>query len=97
MRESTERAFQAYYRPIVMIALLKYLWQVLTAAYDDWTVVVGNLCKARNSWAWMARILGQKGNRPRVSRIFCGAGGTSILVRDLGNEPPHGKVSGKFP
>ena len=38
--------------------------------YDDWTVVVGNLRKARNSWAWLSRILVREGVKPRVSGMF---------------------------
>ena len=42
-RESVERYFQAYGRPLATFTLFKYLGQVLTAAHDDWTAVVGNL------------------------------------------------------
>ena len=38
--------------------------------YYDWMVVVGNLIKARKSWARLTRILGQEGANPRVSGIF---------------------------
>ena len=37
---------------------------------DDWPAVVGNLKKARKSWARMTRILGREGANPRVSGIF---------------------------
>ena len=57
MWESVERDFQAYVRPLATVTSLKYLWQVLTAADDDWTVVVGKLWKAQKSWEWMERIL----------------------------------------
>ena len=48
----------------------KYLGQVLTAADDDWVAVVGNLRKARKSWAGIEMILGWEGVRPRILGVF---------------------------
>ena len=45
MRENSDRAFQAYGRPLVTVTSLKCLGQVLTAVDDNWPEVVGNLCK----------------------------------------------------
>ena len=49
MRESAEKVFQAYCRPLGTVTLFKYLGQVLTTADDDWAVVVGTLFKAQES------------------------------------------------
>ena len=65
-----ERAFQSYGRPLGTLSSLKYLGRVLTAADENWAVVLGNLQKARKSWAQMARILGQEGASLRVSGMF---------------------------
>ena len=43
MREIMARAFQAYGRPLETMILFKYLGQIITALYDDWPAVVGNL------------------------------------------------------
>ena len=62
--------FQAYGRPLVVVSEFKYLGRVLTASYDNWPEVVGNLGKARKLWARMSRIIGQKGADPRTLRNF---------------------------
>ena len=59
LRESVERAFQAYGRPLEMVNSFKYLGRVLTEVDDDWTAVVRNLKKARKSWDQTIRILGR--------------------------------------
>ena len=59
MRESAERAFKVYGRPLEMVNSFKYLGRVLTAADDNWPEVVGNPKKAQKSWAWLKKILGQ--------------------------------------
>ena len=43
LRESAEKAFHAYVRPLAMVPLFKFLGQVLTAADDNWLEVVGKL------------------------------------------------------
>ena len=50
LRESTERAFEAYGKPLENMTAFKYLGRVLTAGDDDWPEVLGNLSKARKSW-----------------------------------------------
>ena len=90
-----------------MVTSLKYLGRVLTAADEKWPAVVGNLWKARKSWAGLARIMGRKFASPRVLGIIQGgsaggstggsAGGSFILFRDVGAEPTHGTVTGKLP
>ena len=47
---------------------------------DDWTSVVGNLRKARKSWARMESILGREGDIPRVSGMFLKAVVQAVLL-----------------
>ena len=70
LRESSERDFKAYYIPLDMVNSFRYLEQVLTAADDDWLVVVVNLRKARKIWAWLANIMGWEGASSRVSGML---------------------------
>ena len=66
MRESAERAFQPYGRPLAAVTSFKYLGWVLTAADENWTEVIGNFWKEQKIWACLARIMGQEGAIPRV-------------------------------
>ena len=52
------------------VAEFQYLGRVLTATDDDWPAVAGNIRKARVSWGRLARVLGQEGADPKVSRSF---------------------------
>ena len=70
LRYSTERAFQAYGKPLEMLATFKYLGRVMTAGDDDWPAVAGNLIKARKSWGRLLRILRREGAEKKVSRNF---------------------------
>ena len=45
MRESMERAFQSYGKPLATFTLFKYLGRVLMVADEYWQAVVGNLWK----------------------------------------------------
>ena len=49
MRESVARAFQAYGRPLKMVASFKYLGRIMTALDENWPAVVENLWKSRRS------------------------------------------------
>ena len=49
-----------------MVTLFKYLERVLTAAYENWMLVVAKLWKARKIWTWLVRILVREGSSPRV-------------------------------
>ena len=80
MRESAERAFQLYRRPLAMVTTLKYLGRVLTVADDNWLEVVGHLWKAQNSSAHLSNILGRYGASPRVSGIFSKAVVQAVLL-----------------
>ena len=66
MRDSTERAFEAYGKPLEMVSMFKYLGWVMTTGDDNWTAVVGNLVKARKSWGRLLRILRREGADKRV-------------------------------
>ena len=57
LRDSTERPFEAYGKPLEAVATFNYLGWVMTAGDDDWPAVAGNLVKARKSWVRMSRIL----------------------------------------
>ena len=50
LRESTERAFEAYGNPIEAVSSFKYLGRIMTAGDDDCPAVAGNLVNARKSW-----------------------------------------------
>ena len=80
MRESTERSFQAYGKPLETVTSIKYLGRVMTSGYDKWTVVVGKYRKDRKSWAWMTRIMGWEGEDPRVSRFYFKAVVQAVLL-----------------
>ena len=57
LRDSLERAFQAYGEPLETVTSFKYLIRVLTAGGDNWLSVAGNLSKVRKNWVCMMRIL----------------------------------------
>ena len=97
IQESAERSFQAYRIPLKTFTSFKYLGRVLTAADDVSPAVVGNLNKSRKSWERMTRILGQKGDNPRISGVQDGGpGGASFQVGDVGADPPHETGPGDF-
>ena len=56
LRDSTERAFEAYGKPMETVTNFKYLGRVMTAGDEDWPAVAGKLVKARKSWGRLARI-----------------------------------------
>ena len=53
------RAFQDYSRPIKTVTSFKYLGRIITASDNYYPEVVGNLRKAQDIWAHVARILGR--------------------------------------
>ena len=69
-RDSTERAFEAYRKPLETVTTFKYLGRVMTAGDDDWPAVAGNLVKARKIWGRLERILSREGADKRVSGNF---------------------------
>ena len=70
LRESAERAFQAYGRPIKTATLFKYLGRVMTESDNIWPEVVGYPQKAWKIWSWTTRILRREGASPRVLEMF---------------------------
>ena len=50
LRDSIERAFKTYGKPLETVPTFKYLGRVMTAGDDYWPSVEGNLVKARKSW-----------------------------------------------
>ena len=67
LRETTERALEAYVSPLENVTAFKYMEQVMTAGDDDWPEVMGNLQRERKSWGRLSRILIQEGADPKVS------------------------------
>ena len=57
LRESLDRAFQAYRGPLETVMYFKYLLRVFTAGGDNWPALVCNLSKARKNWVRITRIL----------------------------------------
>ena len=80
LRESTERAFEAYGKPLENVSAFKYLVQVITAGDNDWTTVAGNRSKARKSWGRLSRILCWEGADARVSGNFFKAVVQAVLL-----------------
>ena len=70
LRDSTERAFKAYGKPLETVSTFKYLGQVMKAGDDDWLAVAGNLVKVQKIWGLLLRILIQEGTDKRVSGNF---------------------------
>ena len=64
--ESVERAFQAYGRTLDMVTFFKYLGRVLTESDGYCPELSGDLWKAQNICAHMARILVREGASPQV-------------------------------
>ena len=70
VKTTSEKAFHAYGDKMREVMEFRYLGRVMTNKDDDWPAVAGNLRKARVSWGRLARILGQEGEDPKVSRNF---------------------------
>ena len=70
MRESTERASEAYEEPLEDVTKFKYLGRVMMVVDDDLPAVTGNLCRARKSWGRLLRILRQEGADTKVLGHF---------------------------
>ena len=70
LRDSTERAFEAYGKPLEPVTTFKYMERVMTEGDDEWPVVTGNLVKARKNWGRMGIILSREGADKRVSGNF---------------------------
>ena len=71
LRESLERAFEAYGEPLQNVTAFKYLVQL---------AVVGNLGKARNNWGRLSRVMSREGEDPKVSGHFYTAVLQAVLL-----------------
>ena len=80
LRDSTERAFEAYGKPLESVSTFKHLGRVMTAGDDDWPAVTGNLAKARKSWGHLSWILSWKGADKRLSGNFLKAVVQAVLL-----------------
>ena len=80
MRESSERAFEAYREPIQNVSTFRYLGRVLMDGEDDWIAVLDNLGKARDSWGRLSRILSREGADPKVLGNFYKAVAQAVLL-----------------
>ena len=80
LRESTDRVFEAYGKPLENVANFKYLGRAMTAGDDDWPAVTGNLSKERKSWGRLSRILCWEGADARVSGNFFKAVVQAVLM-----------------
>ena len=80
LREITERAFEAYGKPLEAVTGFKYLGRTMTAGDDDWPAVAGKLVKARKSWGRMTRILSREGENKRISGMFFKAVVQQVLL-----------------
>ena len=80
LRESTERAFDAYGELLDNLMAFRYLGWVLTVVDDDWLEVVGNIRKSRKSWGRLLRILSREGADPEGSGHFYKAVVQEVLM-----------------
>ena len=80
LRDSPERAFEAYGEPLEILTAFRYLGRVLTTGDDDWLAVVGNLGKARKSWGRLSRILIREGVDPKLLGHFYKAVAQAVLL-----------------
>ena len=78
--DSTERAFEAYGEPFKNMTAFNILGQVMTAGDDDWTAVVGNLCKARKIWGRLKQISSWEGADTKVLGQFLKAVTQAVLL-----------------
>ena len=80
IRDSTERAFEAYGDQLESVPRFTYLGSVMTAGDDNWPAVAGNLAKERRSWGRLQRILGREGATARISGAFFKAVVQQVLL-----------------
>ena len=79
-RDSTDRAFEAYEKPMETVSTFKYLGQLMTTGDDNWPSVAGNLVKARKSWGRQSRILSREWADKRVLGNFFKAVVQAVLM-----------------
>ena len=66
-----------------MVTSFNYLGLVMMVGGDNWPEVVGNLRKDQKSEAWLTRILGREGAKPRLSGMFFNAVVQAVLLFGL--------------
>ena len=89
MRESTERAFEAYGAPLENVTAFRYLGRVMTAGDDEWPEVVGKLQRTRT----VVTDFDPGGGRSEgVRTFFQGSDTGGVVVRggDMGTNPQDG-------
>ena len=69
-REVTSRVFSTYECPLQMVNSFRYLRRVISAADNDWLLLLNNLFRARAVWRRTTRILGREGAALWVSVFF---------------------------
>ena len=79
-RAVTSRAFSAYGCALEMVTYLRYLGQVILAAYNDWPEVVSNLSRSRAVWKRTTRILSREVVELRLSRFFFKSMVQAVLI-----------------
>ena len=84
LRDSLERAFQAYMEFLETITSFKYLVRVMMAGDDNWPEVADKLRKSRKIWMRMTRIIFWEGADPRTSGLFFKVVVQAVLL--LGSE-----------
>ena len=70
IQESTEMAFEVYWKQLKTVSSFKYLGRILTAGDNDWPAVAGNLGKARKNWGQLQQILSREGADKRMLGNF---------------------------
>ena len=80
LRESTEMAFEAYWKPLKAVPSFKYLGRMMTVGDDHCPAVAENLVKARKSWGRLTRILSREGADKRMSGTFFRAVVQQVLL-----------------
>ena len=66
--------------PIENVKQFKYLGRILEENDDDWLAVQGNVCRARQKWGRIGRILSKEKAKPRIMAIFYKAVVQSVLL-----------------
>ena len=80
LRDSMERAFEAYGKPIDTVIKFKYLGRVMTAGDDDCPAVAGNLINVWKSWGRLTKIFIREVADMKVSGNFFKAVVQQVLL-----------------
>jgi hypothetical protein len=79
-RKAREVVFTVEGFPIDSESWFVYLCRFLSADDDDWPVVLRNMVKARQRWAYISQILCWEGATPRISAMFYKAVVQTVLI-----------------